>query len=258
MTKKQLADAAGVSWQTISAIERHANHVPHFLTMRRIVDVLNVTAADVTEFATDVDAIPVVIYGLIDPRDRIIRYVGQTYQDTESRLTQHVHNSKSPLLRSYLYHWIRELLDTDVFPQIVTLEVTTKESADAHEQSWIKRLHDETGKLVNTTACQPGATYERQRRKWDEQKQRTSARRRRGRDGATAHRIARRNTTGQDRVSAGELKAFRDIHGLSQTDLAEALGYDNSTVSLWESGKRIPPPGLRILLDRIRQKEAED
>lgn len=210
-----------------------------------------------TKKQIDVDAVPVVIYGLIDPRDRVIRYVGQTCQNIDARLGQHVQNSKSPLLRSYLYHWVREMLDADIFPQIVALEVTTKESADAHEQSWIKRLHDETGKLVNTAACQPGATYERQRRKRDEQKQRTAARRRE-REEAADRRLAGRNTTAQSRVSAEELKAFRCIHGLSQTALAQALGYNNSTVSLWESGKRIPPPGLRILLDRIREKEAED
>jgi hypothetical protein len=49
------------------------------------------------------------VYGLIDPRDYRLRYVGRTSQRMDKRLEQHIgaaqRGAKSPV-----YRWIRELL----------------------------------------------------------------------------------------------------------------------------------------------------
>lgn len=56
---------------------------------------------------------------------------------------------------------------------------------------------------------------------------------------------------------AAKLKKLRKAKGLSQTDVAVAIGVDQSAVSLWEKGKT-PSGPARILLDRfIDEKQRE-
>jgi DNA-binding transcriptional regulator YiaG len=50
------------------------------------------------------------------------------------------------------------------------------------------------------------------------------------------------------------LKQTRERLGLSQSQLAEALGVTTQTISNWETGQRIPPPFLdRALRDVARE-----
>ena len=57
------------------------------------------------------------IYGLIDPRDRSLKYIGKTHKRREWRLAEHikhaVENDKRPV-----YNWLRELLEVNVEPEI--------------------------------------------------------------------------------------------------------------------------------------------
>ena len=47
-----------------------------------------------------------------------------------------------------------------------------------------------------------------------------------------------------------KIRAFRIARGLSQTELADALGLDQTTISAWESGKAEPTLfNLRRLAD---------
>ena len=41
-------------------------------------------------------------------------------------------------------------------------------------------------------------------------------------------------------LRSGRLRQLREAHGLSQRELAQALDVDESTLSKWESGVRVP------------------
>jgi len=94
------------------------------------------------------------IYGLIDPRDYRVRYVGRTSQRMEERLAQHVNTAeRSKRHSSPVYRWIRELLP--LRPRLVCLEICDGDApppsvsrrcaeyrhpAQAAEIKWIKRF----------------------------------------------------------------------------------------------------------------------
>lgn len=44
--------------------------------------------------------------------------------------------------------------------------------------------------------------------------------------------------------TAAIIKKLREEHGMSQEDLAKALGVTNQAVSTWETGKRLPRMGV--------------
>ena len=69
------------------------------------------------------------IYGLIDPRDKCLRYIGKTHKRKEWRLAEHIKHAVEGDQRP-VYHWIRELLQEDLKPEIF---VWKKISADS---SW--------------------------------------------------------------------------------------------------------------------------
>ncbi len=66
------------------------------------------------------------IYGLVDPSNRALRYIGKTHKRREWRLDEHIkhaiENDKRPV-----YDWIRELLKAEMVPEIF---VWKKISAD--------------------------------------------------------------------------------------------------------------------------------
>jgi transcriptional regulator with XRE-family HTH domain len=55
----------------------------------------------------------------------------------------------------------------------------------------------------------------------------------------------------------GRLRELREFHGFSQRELAEAVGVDESALSRWESGKRVPridaAARLAFVLRRLEQ-----
>lgn len=57
-----------------------------------------------------------------------------------------------------------------------------------------------------------------------------------------------------------ELKSLREKKGVSQGSVAEAVGCDQSAVSLWEQGKTSPSGSARILLQGLlaRMREMPD
>lgn len=97
------------------------------------------------------------VYGLSDPRDGRIRYVGcTTLPLLSSRLAAHVDQSKFPQRRGYTSAravWIREVLAAGKRPTIVLLQsaFTADEGAEV-ERQWIERLGD----LVNQSPGGPG------------------------------------------------------------------------------------------------------
>lgn len=61
------------------------------------------------------------IYGLLDPRDQSLRYVGKTHKRRELRLAEHLEAARSGR-SSHLYNWIREVLEAGFEPEIFVLE----------------------------------------------------------------------------------------------------------------------------------------
>ena len=61
------------------------------------------------------------IYGLLDPRDNSLKYVGKTHKRRENRLADHIEDaiegSTAPV-----HNWIRELLSIDLEPMVFVLK----------------------------------------------------------------------------------------------------------------------------------------
>ncbi len=57
------------------------------------------------------------IYGLLDPRDDSLRYIGKTHKRREWRLAEHVELARENDQRP-VYRWIRELLSKNLNPII--------------------------------------------------------------------------------------------------------------------------------------------
>jgi len=91
------------------------------------------------------------IYGLIDPRNNEIRYIGKT-KNPKSRLSGHITESKDIEVVNYRIKWIRKLISLDLKPNIVFLKVCSVNDFVKYETEYIKiysnnRLanSDETG-----------------------------------------------------------------------------------------------------------------
>lgn len=67
-----------------------------------------------------------VIYGLIDPRDGQLRYVGKTCSSAAKRLSEHLGHARRGRQR-HVYNWLRQLLAASLKPEVEVLE--TCESA---------------------------------------------------------------------------------------------------------------------------------
>ena len=87
------------------------------------------------------------IYGLADPRDNRIRYVGKTKTFLSYRLYQHIRESKTS--KSYRARWIRGLLSEGYEPRIVLICSVAEDKASQMEYWLIHRFDYEVGPLVN-------------------------------------------------------------------------------------------------------------
>lgn len=52
-------------------------------------------------------------------------------------------------------------------------------------------------------------------------------------------------------MKPAELQKWRERHGMTQAELARALGVDVVTIGRWERGERVPPPYLYLALREI-------
>lgn len=89
----------------------------------------------------------VYIYGLADPRIRLIRYIGRTAGTLAVRLSQHILQAKR--CNSYKDQWIRVLLERGYEPKVVPICTVPVAKADAIEKLIMKRFDYEVGPLVN-------------------------------------------------------------------------------------------------------------
>lgn len=94
----------------------------------------------------DEQATAIIIYGLLDPADGVIRYVGRTKQRPNIRLNQHMDIARRSKFNNPRVEWIREVIKSGRQPKIKILELTCKENQVSKEREWINKLPN----LVNT------------------------------------------------------------------------------------------------------------
>jgi hypothetical protein len=80
-----------------------------------------------------------VIYGLVDPRDNQIRYVGKTVEPAK-RLYMHIWSARSGRFDNHRDRWIRRVLALGLEPSMTILETTTRERWQERERYWIAAL----------------------------------------------------------------------------------------------------------------------
>lgn len=91
----------------------------------------------------------VMIYGLYDPRDDKLRYIGKA-TNFEDRLWQHINSAKKGD-KSYRSNWIRMLLNLGMVPAIKLLGYSTVNSWQEDEKAWIAKMKKEGASLTNLT-----------------------------------------------------------------------------------------------------------
>lgn len=84
----------------------------------------------------------------MDPRDSEIRYVGQTIQNIDDRLSEHCRNIYRD---DYRARWVRLLKRLGLKPLIQSVQQVSEISADAAEIFWISHFFERGCKLTNST-----------------------------------------------------------------------------------------------------------
>jgi hypothetical protein len=91
------------------------------------------------------------IYGLIDPRDGEIRYVGKSSNGL-TRPRSHTHPNKLTKDQSPKGIWLRALAKINLQPSIIILDISTKEQLSFDERAWIRRLRERGVVLTNNSS----------------------------------------------------------------------------------------------------------
>lgn len=117
--------------------------------------------------------IAVFIYGLIDPRDGHLRYVGRTKRRLPVRLNGHIQSARKAADR-HVHSWIRGILLSGMKPEIILLEQSDADGWVEAEQFWIEYARSLGADLTNIAAGGLGAlgfhhTME-QRQKWSRER----------------------------------------------------------------------------------------
>lgn len=81
-------------------------------------------------------------YGLIDPRNQCLRYIGKTHKRREWRLAEHLEEALNGT-KTPIYHWIRSLLDQGLYPEVFVFErmpadADWREAEKRHISYWRK------------------------------------------------------------------------------------------------------------------------
>lgn len=93
---------------------------------------------------------PVYIYGLFDPRDGRLRYIGKTVTSLKKRLEQHL-SPKQAGDGTRRGNWISLLLKQNLRPDMRLLTQTTEADWERDEKDWIARARADGCALVNAT-----------------------------------------------------------------------------------------------------------
>lgn len=90
----------------------------------------------------------VYIYGIADPRDHLIRYVGKTQCSLATRLEGHLKRPVNWRMRQ----WLRSLQRDGIGPEIVAIEVCRWFEWEVREAHWIRTLREN---LLNISPGEP-------------------------------------------------------------------------------------------------------
>ncbi len=89
------------------------------------------------------------IYGLFDPRNLSLRYIGKT-DNLERRLDNHIHHAKIHMNHNpHKDRWIRQLLTEGLVPAIEVLEECNQDNWESIEDAWIQEARAKGANLVN-------------------------------------------------------------------------------------------------------------
>jgi hypothetical protein len=95
------------------------------------------------------------IYGLVDPRDNKIRYIGKT-KYPKHRLSGHITESKNIKIINYRIKWIRKLISIGLKPNIIFLKVCSISDFIKYETEYIKLYSNNS--LTNSDETGQGNT----------------------------------------------------------------------------------------------------
>lgn len=99
------------------------------------------------------------IYGLFDPRDGQLRYVGKTEGALNTRLNHHVHRALKQKTNTYKANWIRSVIAAGHRPEIVELEAAESAEALVEAEVWnIAHWRSLGCRLTNLTGGGEGAS----------------------------------------------------------------------------------------------------
>lgn len=90
------------------------------------------------------------IYGLIDPRNQQLRYIGQTVC-LRKRLIQHLWFARTGREKGHKAAWIRQMLSAGTSFEVIELEVCSFDTVDESEAFWIGYLRSIGCQLTNAT-----------------------------------------------------------------------------------------------------------
>lgn len=97
------------------------------------------------------------IYALIDPRDNIIKYIGQTRYSLHKRYLEHLRSSNYAETKNYnVYCWINELKNNQQLPLIKEIEKIDVFLLNEREKYWIEFYRKQ---LKNVTKGGDGIKY---------------------------------------------------------------------------------------------------
>ena len=99
----------------------------------------------------------VYIYGLIDPRNNELRYIGKTV-NLKDRLYKHLNAAKTLTTDNHKNAWIRGLLNRDLKPIMKILAECTGDNWQDVERNWIAKYKKNNAKLLNITTGGEGVT----------------------------------------------------------------------------------------------------
>ena len=92
------------------------------------------------------------IYGLVDPKNNKVFYVGQTRNNPMFRLQQHIWECNNNNRNEYKIFQIRKILNNNQFPKIIILEwVYDINILNEKENYWLKKYRLLNNKLTNLT-----------------------------------------------------------------------------------------------------------
>ena len=90
-----------------------------------------------------------IVYGLYDPRDGALRYIGQTTRPVKVRVQAHL-TSHSLKESRHVTRWLRILMDLDLKPNVRQLgEACSREELDQLEVRLIREAREEGASLTN-------------------------------------------------------------------------------------------------------------